>query len=352
MKIIVNTKELQQAVKNLLKVVPKKSSVPILESIKIEVENNKVLLIAANMQFRVKLHLKEFEVVEPGTVVLSRDTVKLISKLTNSDITITDSSIESGKRIIKYSGMDATKYPKAPKHKYNKEAFELDRTSISKLLDVAYACSTTESTPVLKSVLVRGVTIASTDRHRMALNTLEYNNYEKDIIIPSEVIKLMPAFTDKKNDEKYSFMVDENEGSLQIKIDNVEIGISMDGGTYPDISRIIPQSFKTEAQVNKNELIEELKILKDIVSSKTKIIKMSIEGGKLSLLGENEGNSLTSEINTYVNGENIEININLEYVLDAVQNIQQTDVTLKFTGKMSPMMIDDNALVLPYRIAS
>lgn len=352
MKIIVNTKELQAAVKNLLKVAPKKSSVPILDSIKIEASNDKVLLIASNMQFRVKLHLKEFEVIEPGAAVLTRDTVKLISKLTDRELTITESSMESGKRVIKFSGMDTAKYPLMPTYKYNKEAFELDRKSIRKLLDVTYACSTSESTPVLKYVLVRGVNIASTDRHRMALNTLEYNDYEKDIVIPSEVINLIPSFTDKKYDEKYSFAVDENGSDLQIKFDNVEIGISMDGGTYPDVSRIIPQSFKTEAQINKNELIEELKILKDIVSSKTKTIKMSVEDGRLSLLGENEGNSLASEINTYVHGENIEININLEYVLDAVQNIEQTDITLKFTGKMSPVMIDDKALVLPYRIAS
>lgn len=352
MKIIVNTKEIQNAIKNLLKVAPKKPSAEILNSVKIEANNGSVLLTATDQQMSVHLTLKEFEILEPGVTILPRDGVKFITKLTENQMTITEHDIQSGKRVVKYSSFNPNNYPLRANRKYNKEAFTLNSDNINRLLDVTYACSNSESTPILQSVLIRGNVIAATDRYRLAMNKLVENKYEKDLTIHSNAINLIPAFADKKYKGDYTFTVDENESYIQIKFDSIEMEVLITDGSYPNIERIIPQDFKTEVKISKSELIEELKIMKDVVPTKTKIIKLDVANSKLSLLGENEGNSLTSEINTYVSGENICVGVNLDYMLDAIQSVNLKEITLKFNGALSPLMIEDNAIVLPYRIAS
>ncbi|MFI2856839.1 DNA polymerase III subunit beta [Paenibacillus sp. JSM ZJ436] len=352
MKIIVNTKELQTAIKNLMKVAPKNSSMRILDSIRIEAVNDNVILASTDIALAVYVKLKDFEILEQGSSILPRDTVKLISKLNDYQMSITEGSIISGKRKINYESLDVSAYPKKARHTYNKEAFKLNNSSIKSLLDVTYACSTSESTPVLQGVLIRGNNIVSTDRHRIALNKIETNNYNEDIVIPSYAINLIPAFTDKNFKDEYVFTVDKEGNYIQVLFDNVEMEIRLMEGIYPNVDRIIPQNFTTEVKINKSTLIEELKIMKDVVTSKTKIVKLNIVDGKASLFGETDKNSLVTELDTIITGENIAISANLEYILEAVQRADSSDVVFKLTGVASPFMINHTALVMPYRTAS
>ncbi|MCM3257015.1 DNA polymerase III subunit beta [Paenibacillus lautus] len=352
MKIIVNTKEVQTAFKNLLKVAPKNPSLKILDSIKIEVVKENVFLTSTDVSLTVCVKLKDFEILEPGSAILPRETVKLISKLTDYQMCITEESIVSGKRKVNYESLDVSAYPRKPNHTYNREAFKLNNTNIKNLLDVTYACSTSEATPVLQGVLIRGNNVVSTDRHRMALNTIEVNNYPEDMVIPAYAINLIPTFTDKAYKDYFVFTVDKEGRYMQVLFDNIEMEVRLMEGTYPNIDRIIPQKFTTEIKLNKTEFIEELKIMKDVVTSKTKLVKLNIINGKVSLFGEAEKNSLVTELDTTITGKDIAINANLEYILDAVQKADSPEVVLKLTGAVSPFMVNNTALVLPYRTAS
>jgi DNA polymerase-3 subunit beta len=350
MKIIANTKELQTAFKNLLKVAiaSNKTKIVALTSIKLDVTEEYAELTATDNAVTVTVKLKDVEIVETGSMVITRDTLKLVSKLTDNSMIITEREIISGKRNVKYSGLDPTTYPNKPYNNYCNHAFTLSKVKMFDIQSITYACSDSETTPILQRVNIRGTTATATDRHRLAQKTLDNNEYTKDLNIPAYALNYIPTFTDKKFNGEYILKVDSNERYVQIKFDNVTMDIQLIDGNYPDVSRIIPQSFQTEATVNKSEIIEELKVLKEVVIDKTKLITIEVTAGKMSLKARSSSNMLTSELDSIVTGEDISLHVNLEFILDALSTSAADNVTFKFTGRLSPLMINNEALILPY----
>ncbi|GFN32551.1 DNA polymerase III subunit beta [Paenibacillus xylaniclasticus] len=353
MKITVNTKEIQTAFKNLLKLAPVKSSVPILSNILIIADSKKVELTATDIDTTIHVILKNAEVIETGSYIIPRDTIKLVQKLNDTYITISENNIESGKRNVKYQALSTEMYPEKQNFNFNQHAFTLSRPQMSEILPMTYACSTMESTPILKGVLFRNTNVVATDRHRMALRTLESNDYTHDMVIPSNAIDLIQTFTEKQYKGEYSFIVDEYNRFVNIQFDNVTMIVRLCEGTYPDVSKIIPRTFNTEITVNKKDLIEELTVMKE-VTDKTNTVKMNISSGSLKLSASNDttSNQLESTLDAKQVGDDMRLACNLEFILEALKNKESEKITIKLNGSTVPFMIDADTLILPHLLAA
>jgi DNA polymerase-3 subunit beta len=353
MKITVQTKEIQAAIKNMQKVAVKMAGIPILnDTIKLTAFADRVELTATDIETTATVTLKDVEIIETGSIVFTNDTLKLASKLTDFYMTITESTIESGKRNVKYRGLNSEDYPETIDRKFNQDAFTLSKEQMMDVISATYSCSKKgSSTPVLEGLNINGLNVTSTDRHRMAKKTLINNNYEKQLNIPAYALDYIPKLSDKKYLGEYTVKVSECNNYVQVTFDNIVMDIRLIDGTYPDTSRIIPQSFKTEAKVNRKEAIAELKILIEIAkeSINNKVLIDVLEG-KVSLVAESESAKLTSDLEAKTTGDDILLGANAEYVLDALENSKNDYVELKFTGTLSPFMVDGDALILPYRM--
>lgn len=351
MKITVNTKEIQTAFKNLLKVSAIKSPHVFANSVKITAANDIVTLTATDIKITAIVTLKTAEVFEVGSCIIGKETLKLIFKLTDNEMIITDSTVISGKRNVNYKSLDVESYPNESQRNYSNHAFTLPVSKMKEIIDITYACSESETTPVLQGICFRENTAIACDRHRLATKTIEHNAYNKDIIIPADALNHISSFIDKKYNDTFTVDVSENDNYARVMFDNVVFEIYLTEGVYPDVSKIIPQNFTTEVKVKKSDIMEELKVLKEVTSTdKRNTVKIDITN-KMKLIAEAESNNLTSEIDSTVSGEEINLNCNVNFLIDALEVNNNDYVTIKFTGKTSPFMIDSDALLLPYRVA-
>jgi DNA polymerase-3 subunit beta len=350
MKIIVNTKEIQTVLKNLLKITSNKSSNPMLSNIKLTV-TDKVELTTTDFTVTANIKLKDVQIIEPGSIVITKDTIKLISKLTDNRMIITDHEVNSGNRNVKYTGFDAKLYPMHENKNYNIHAFTLSKDKMFDVQSITYACGDLNVNPTMSALNIRGIMVSACDRHRLAIKMLEYNNYTKDLNIPSYAIDYVITCTDKQYNGDYAFYVSDDDKYIKIIFENITFEVRLIDGVYPDTKKIIPQYFKTEARVNKDEIFEELKLLRD-VTDKRKLVQIDVTADKIKLLAKtgDKQNILISELNAITTGDDIFIGANINYILDALKNNNNEYVTFRFPGKNSPFMIDDDTLILPYRI--
>jgi DNA polymerase-3 subunit beta len=352
MKINVMTKEIQTAIKNLLKVTPSKSKLEMLNGIKI-IATESVRLIAVNHEVMPTIiELKEAEVIESGSIVLTKETLKLIQKLNDTYMTIASDKIESGKRNIKYIGLDPVNYPDIPSTEFTQPAFTISKEKMLEVISITYACAVSESTPVLQGLLFKGKAVTACDRHRLALATIESNENTNDMVIASTSLNLISSFIDKQYKGGFTFTVDSHNRHVRIVFDNVTMLLRLIEGTYPDTTKIIPQHFKSEVKINKKELVEELQLMKEI-ADKTGTINIDVKNDKLYIkVGSKDSkNTLTSELDVKKIGEDLSICFNLELLLDGLKNNKNEYIVFKMTGEYTPAMIDYNYLVLPYRNA-
>lgn len=350
MQINVSTKELQEVTKKLLKIAPKKSTIPVLENILIVAEGGVVTAIATDCDLTAAVTFKNAEVYQSGSHVIPRETIQLIHKLKSDYMTITNDSVTAANRKVSYRSMPADLFPDVNAGTYDQLAFNASKHTFLNIADIRFACYGEVSQPILTGVLLRDKQAFATDRHRLALRYVPEYQLDRDIVIPGKVFEHAERFSEKAYTGAYSLSI--SDYGAKLTFDNVVMQFRLIAGTFPNVKQIIPNSFKSSVKVNKQALIEELTLMKEISSSERHLVKLRAHDGKLVLSAESEGtaNKVETELEAQISGDMDDILFNAAYLLDGLKYSSNDEVTFNFTGAFSPAMIDTNYLVLPYRL--
>ena len=130
-------------------------------------------------------------------------------------------------------------------------------------------------------------------------------------------------------------------------------------GTYPDTSKLIPQTFQTELTINTKHLTESIDRAYLLSrEDKTNIVKMIMNEDKtIEISSSSSELGKVTEIieTTHLTGDLLKISFNSKYMLEALKVLDSENIKLGFTGAMSPIIIQPEdginllQLILPYR---
>ncbi|QJI52311.1 DNA polymerase III subunit beta [Psychrobacillus phage Perkons] len=362
MNITVNTKELLNGLNKLSKVISGKVSVPILTGVKITAKGDTLELIGSNIDFTGVITIHGVTVLEEGSHVLSfKDFHTFIKKSKSNDITIAKDgeklTIADGKINLKAKGYNSSEYPRMPKIKSNNITLTNDEFK-NAIKNTSYAVSTSESRPVLQCINIKVsdniIKFVATDSHRLG----EYKlNYESNI----EFIEVNPIGSYL---EKASQMIEKDNKHVTLKLneqytvlefDNVELYIRNSESNYPDTSRLIPDNFNTELELNIKELLETLPQL-GIYANTDRNSTMTLNyGDNVMVSAQNtENDEINANItNLYSYGEFLKLSFSLKYLEQSLKTMSNDNVKFKFSGSNRPFIMeaDNNAkhLILPVR---
>ena len=258
-------------------------------------------------------------------------------------------------------GKNAVSYEKIEsKPQYLKELdnrFNINFNDFKELFNsVLYASGTQESRPILKGVRValkdNKINAAATDSHRLATNEIELKHeFDNEIVIRSKELKKVLTMDFK---EKITVSYDDN--FINITDGETTAQIKLLEGYYPSIDRLIPQSSATQITVNRLKLIEALEMI--IVFNKDNeqdaaYIQTDFKH-LLYSLNKKDGTALNSDLNAKIDGDELNIMFNPNYLLEALKNATGELVRLEFTQPIRPFTIkgDDTTLhlVTPMRM--
>lgn len=350
MKITVQTKEFQDALTKLLKVAVKKSTLRILEGVKIEATSAGVVLTATDADTFASIMLKECIVSNSGAIVIEKGTINLIQKMKSNELTMTNNKITAGRMEVSFSSLDAEDFPNN-EHEWGKYQFTVPMQRLLEIIDVRYACGTNYATPIMMGVLFRGNQVIGCDRHRLAVKEFPEYSAKQDMVIPASALNFIPLLADKKYKDSAAVIVDDTDGYVNIQYDNVTIQARLLDGTYPDVSKIMPKQSSCTITVNKADLLDELNLMKGSTTKENRAIKFKIEKDSITLIVDNAVNKLQSQLSILQSGDSLTIAFDINYLIEGLKHISKKDVTFAFTGKLTPAMIDDEHLVLPLRVA-
>ena len=204
------------------------------------------------------------------------------------------------------------------------------------------------------------LTIASTDKFRISrvnipinYNKKSENEVSKLYLINPKTLQLIISLID--NQESLNFVL--QNSYAWITIGTTKVAIQYNGHEYPDINKIIPQSFSFIYTVETEELKEALKQIAVIARKieKNKAVLITIDGiGQVMKLESKslDGSSLetTLPISNYSGGEEIwQQSFNLDYLLEFISQVDEPRLVLEQqTGKvlMSPEDKKDQVIYL------
>ena len=113
-------------------------------------------------------------------------------------------------------------------------------------------------------------------------------------------------------------------------------------GVFPDYTQVIPKSFNIEVEVLKGDILDSVKRVVEAEESDAKPIKLTLKENKLIISTPTvEDAYAEDEIDIEYNQEEFEIGFNGKYIIDAIDEIEDRNVIVKFIDK------DCQAVIIP-----
>jgi len=182
------------------------------------------------------------------------------------------------------------------------------------------------------------LTLAATDSYRLTQTEFSIkNSTQLSVIVPVktayELIRLISGEENGVKIEVSSTEIVFNYGPAKLISRLIE-------GKYPDYKQIFPQSPSTTINIDKDVITQSVKVSSLFAKESSNTIKLNVEKDKIIILtntsevGENK-----SEIPTKINGKSLSIQLNSRYVLNSLNAINSTAVTIELTGELNPCII-------------
>jgi DNA polymerase-3 subunit beta len=346
MKVLCDREKLREGLAIVNNVVPARSPKPILENVRLIVNDSSLQLIGTDLEVSVRYSINDVKVGEPGvTVIPARVALDFIRDLTSETITIeTDDSvctITGGADSAELVTMDADEYPVTPTFD-DTDTLSLQAGTFTRLVgQTAFAAAREAGRYAMHGVLItvqdENLQMVATDGRRLALSSAPITDVPADIppaIVPTKGLQMFcRVIDDSLSNVKLKF----GTNQIGMKTKHAEIFARLIDGEYPRYSEVIPTECKHSLEANTQMIERKLRLVANVTGDEARAVRLKVNNGELEFYGQSVGRGEAhAHMEVDYTGEGSEIAFNPDYVLDGMKNAQHETVRLEFNGKTSP----------------
>lgn len=348
MKIICSKENLVAAINTVQKAVATKTTLPVLEGILIEAEDN-VKLLATDLEIGIEYFL-EADIVDKGCVVIdSKILGDIARKLPDSEICIESNSennmvkIECEASVFEISGKSASGYPTLPEIERN-SAFTIQASTLKEIIkQTIFAVSTDEKRPILTGSLFElqnGVLhVVSIDGFRLALKRETVSNEYGDfsVVVPGKALNEIVKIIEPSDSE---ISIYQSYSQVLFDLKRCRIYSRLLEGEFLNYDNIIPKEFSIDVRVDSKQLLYAIERVSLLTRDDRKYpIRLLVEPDKLSIKTNTDLGSAREEIAAETSGNELEIGFNPKYLLDSLKVIEEEKICIGFTSNIGPCVI-------------
>ena len=371
MKFSIKKEILLQGLNSVSKAISSKNLIPILSGIKFDMNNKGLFLSASDNDISVEYFIdkKNFENIDlnGSTVIQGKYILEIIRKVEGKIINfeLLDNikvSINCGNSNFNLNCMDSSEFPNLSIEE-KKDPIIIKGNDFKNLINkTSFAVSSQETRPILTGINFKInnnlLECISTDSYRLAKKSIVLNNNvneELDIVIPGKnLIELSKIIDDEE--KEISMHIFTNK--VLFKFDNTKFQTRVLNGTFPDVNRLIPNSFSTIIKVSNNEFYNVIDRAALLTSEKDKNIVNFENNDNIVTISSNSPE--IGRVEEKIDVENIEkndirISFSSKFMMDALRTIESKNVVLCFNGDVNPIIIKDEddetllQLILPIK---
>lgn len=340
MEITIPHTKLLEALELVGRISTKHVTLPILQCVLLEAKKDSITIQATNLEISIELPI-EGKVVEEGVVAVPAQTfLQSIQFINQPEITLrTEDQVlqletKSSNTSIKIFPTD--EFPTL--HRLEGEESKLQGQTFSfGIKSVAFAASQTSIKPELGSVFVQQkkehtLTFVATDSFRLMEKTVSQKGlaFDQSIMIPQKnAIELARVCEIISEDP----VIITNDNLCALKFPSgVYVSSRLVTGSFPDYAQIIPKEFVSHVTVLKDDLLRSFKKT-SIFLNKFRQVSLMVTDTNLTISSQNnEVGHTTDTIKASVEGEELSLNFNQQYIMDPLSHISDDSIILSFAG--------------------
>jgi DNA polymerase III subunit beta len=362
MKIICKKTDLLNSVNIVLKAVPSKSTMSILECLIFEVTKNCIKLITNDMELGIETIVKG-EILEEGTIAINAKVFsEIIRKLPDNDVSIkTDENFKASiiceKAKFNILGKSSEEFPKLPKIEKDK-FITISQFALKEIIrQTIFSISDNENNKIMTGELFEidgdEFKVVSLDGHRISIRKIklkESYDYIK-VIVPGKALnEISKILSGEIEDEVNIFFTEKH---LVFEFNNTKVLSRLIEGEYYKIDQMLSNDYETKVLINKKELlscIDRATLL--IKESEKRPIIINVTDDNIELKINSNIGSMNEEIDIRKEGKDIMIGFNPKFLIDALRVIDDEEVEIYLFNSKAPCFIKDREsnyiyLILP-----
>ena len=346
-----------------------RSTLPVLGNVLLETEEKGLRVTATNLDLTISALVPSTVLEEGRTTVPARLLAEFVASLDEAPCTL---ELDDESQILKITcgasrtnlhGIDAVEFPPLPARDSD-AAITVDSAQLSSAIaQTAMAASADEASPVLTGVLMqvdgKRLTLAATDRHRLAVKTLDVEVAGSGlgaVIIPARHLsELARAINPNRPEVGIAFSDARNQ--IFFTLADLEISSRLIEGNYPNYAQVIPAESTTKVALPTASLLKAARTAAVLAKDAANPVRIRVADNQLTLIAQTaEVGDHEAPLTATVTGEDVQIAFNARYVLDALGVIDSDDVELSFNGALQPGAIrpagreDYLCIVMPVRV--
>ncbi len=355
MKFSVNQQDLQQALSYCQGVIEKRSTLPILSNILLNIQKTKLTITATDLDLIFIHELKDVEVFEEGdtttTSSIMYDIVRKFASGKKINLTLKDSNklhLEYEKSNFNLNCINSTEFPLTDEN-FNQNEFVISSKLFLKLLNKCkFSISNDETRHYLSGIFLHQnevedkvyLTAVATDSHRMSISKVRLDkkiDFEP-IILPKKTIYQLCSLLDNYDGE---VKISNIKSKIKFEIKNSILISKLIDGKFPNYIQVIPKNNKKRLDINLKLFLNSVDRVASVSLDKKDGVKFNLSKDTLNLSVNNANSGDGKETLNVKFDHDLEISFNSRYLIDVASQLDGDNIELFLNDTGSPALIKD-----------
>lgn len=367
MKLIFTKSSLNKAVGIVMKAVPTRTTMSILECILIDASTNEIKFTANDIELGIET-IVEGEIIEKGKVAIDAKIFsEIVRKLPDNDITIeTDDNYtstitceKSKFNIAGKSGDDFSYLPVIIKEK----SISLSQFTLKETINQTIFCTSPNDnnkmmTGELFEVKDNVLKVVGLDGHRIAIRNINLSGNADDVkvVVPGKTLNEISKILSSDAESVVNIYFTNNH--ILFEFDNTMVVSRLIEGEYFKINQMLSSDYETKVVINKKEFLDSIDRANLLIrEGDKKPIIINITDGSLEVKVQSAIGSLNEDIDINKEGKDIMIGFNPKFLIDALRVIDDETVDIYLVNPKAPCFIRDKEenyiyLILPVNFSA
>ncbi len=355
MKFSVNQQDLQKSLSYCQGVIEKRSTLPILSNVLLNVGNGNLTITATDLDLIFIHQISNVEILEEGKTTTSSsimyDIVRKFSsgnKINFSNPSDSKLHLESEKSIFNLNCISASEFPLTDEN-FNQNEFSINSKELLKLLNKCkFSVSNDETRHYLSGIFFHQtqiddkifLTAAATDSHRMSISKIRLKNkieFEPIILPKKTIFQLCSILEDYEGDVKISNIKSKIKFQLN---DSILISKLIDG-KFPNYVQVIPKENQKKLEVNLKLFLNSVDRVASVSLDKKDGVKFNLSKDNLNLSVNNTNSGDGKESLNVKFDHELDISFNSRYLIDVASQLEGDQIEIYLRDTSSPALIKD-----------
>jgi len=356
MQFVVKRDNLLKSLNFVQGVVEKKNTLPILSNVLLQLKDNKLSIIATDLDIIFYDEISEIKILKEGSTTTSAailyDILRKISS--NSDLNFelkseNKLSLKSENADFNLLCLPTDNFPTFA-DEFEGEEITLNNSRFLKLLNkTKISISNDDTRHYLNGIFLHlteahgrnFLTGVATDSHRLSSSSLEVANISdfNALILPRKTVFQLCSLLAEIGDQ---LTIQTSDNKIKFTLGNIKLISKVIDGKFPDYKKVVPTTNNKILVVSSKDFITSIERVASVSLDRKEGVKLTInkDNVQLSVNSANSGEG-NEKIKAEFSSETLNISFNSKYLIDIVSEIEDKNLKMNLKDSVSPVLVED-----------